>query len=108
MENKNSSKNQSKKKRNTAKKIAAFAFIILALIILMAFLLIPPLVSSEKGRETILAKINDAISGRLVFASLSMGWVKGVKLTELRYNDDAGRTSVKVKQIATRPHYASI
>ena len=35
-------------------------------------------------------------------------WLKGVRVTDLSYNDNAGLLSVKVKQIATKPHYASI
>ena len=56
----------------------------------------------------ILAKINSSIEGKIDFASLSMSWWRGVKVTDIGFNDSAGRVSVKVKRIATKPHYGSI
>lgn len=38
----------------------------------------------------------------------SIGWFKGVKLTNVSYDDSAGNTSVKVRRIQTQPQYASL
>ena len=92
----------------SAKKILTLSLAFLAILILLLFFLTPVFVSSGKGRELILAKINNSIDGQVDFADLSMGWFKGVKITDITFNDDTGQTSVKIKQINAKPHYCSI
>ncbi|MBN2457088.1 MAG: hypothetical protein JXB29_11235 [Sedimentisphaerales bacterium] len=79
-----------------------------AAIVLLLALLLPAFVSSKSGNKFLLSKINKKLSGRLDFDRLSMGWLKGIKVKELNFADDKGRTSLAVKQITTRPYYASI
>ena len=94
--------------RKTRTRILKPVLALLVALILLAFFLVPALVSSEKGRKTVLAKINNSINGKIDFTSLSMSWWKGLRITDLSFNDSAGRTSIAVKQIATKPHYISI
>jgi hypothetical protein len=93
-----------KTKTRIVKWAAAFAVVVVA----SAFFAVPGFVSSEKGRRMILARINSSIDGKMDFAGLTMGWWSGVKVTDIGFNDSAGRVSVKVKRIATKPHYGSI
>jgi hypothetical protein len=93
-----------KKKRRILRIVPVFVVVLILLVVI----LVPVLISSGKGREIILAKINDSIDGKTNFASLSMGWWKGIKVTDVSFNDSSGRTSVAVKQISTKPHYSSI
>ncbi|MDH4240491.1 MAG: DUF748 domain-containing protein, partial [Phycisphaerae bacterium] len=95
---------QKKNKKRMLKLVPVF---IVGLIALVVFL-IPVFVSSAKGRNFILAKINNSIEGKTDFASLSMGWWKGIKVRDVSFNDSSGQTSVAVKQISTKPHYGSI
>ncbi|MHC4691197.1 MAG: AsmA family protein [Planctomycetota bacterium] len=95
---------QKKKKKRMLKIVSVFVVVLILLVVI----LIPVLISSGKGREIILAKINNSIDGKTNFASLSMGWWKGIKVTDVSFNDSSGRTSVAVKQISTKPHYSSI
>lgn len=97
---------KTKQKKKT--KIFRLILILLATLILLVAFLLPAFISSEKGRKTILAKINNSIDGRMDFAGLTMGWLKGIKITDISFNDSSGRTSLAVKQISTKPHYASI
>ncbi len=99
--------NQKPKKHKARKILIVIAVILLALILIVSFV-IPAFISSESGRKTILTKINKSVEGTTDFASLSMGWFSGIKLTDLSFDDDVGRTSVRIKQIQTKPHYASI
>lgn len=87
--------------------IASLLVLIVAFTLSVLFLL-PRFVSSERGLEIILAKINDAIDGEVYFGGLSMGWRDGIKITDLRFNDVSGQISVEAKQIATKPRYVSI
>ena len=95
-------------RKKTATKILKRIFIFLIVPIAMVLLLIPMIVSSEKSRGFILAKINDSISGQTHFKDLSMGWLKGIRIEEFSFNDDAGQISVRAGTIATTPHYTSI
>lgn len=90
------------------RKILKLALLLVVALIVLAVLLVPTFVSSRKGQKIILARINDFIDGQANFANLSMGWLKGVKVADISFNDDAGTTSVQVEQISTKPHYGSI
>ena len=83
-----------------------FLLLIIILIVFIVFL-VPAVVSSEKSRQLILAKINASISGQTNFSDLSVGWLKGVRIADFSFNDDAGQISVRAGQIATTPHYTS-
>jgi len=81
---------------------------LVVILMLLTFFLVPIFVSSEKGKTLILARVNEAVDGRTDFADLSMGWFKGVRVDDLSFDDASGRTSIRVKQIATKPHYGSL
>lgn len=95
------------RKKPRRRILKLFLMLVVVLIVLVLFL-VPGFVSSEKGREIILAKINNSIDGKTDFGGLSMGWFKGIKVTDFRFNDSLGQIFVQVKQIATKPHYGSI
>ncbi|HUW19413.1 MAG TPA: hypothetical protein VMW16_08935 [Sedimentisphaerales bacterium] len=99
------SKSQRKKKPG---KLIRWAAIVVAVLIVLAILVVPAYVSSESGRKTILARINNSIDGKADFAALSMSWWKGIKITDFSFSDNAGQTLVKIKQILTKPHYGSL
>ena len=99
---------QAKRRKKTGRRILIIVSALVAVLIVFVFLLVPVLVSSEKGRQIILSKINQSIDGRADFADLSMGWFKGIRIADLSFDDTAGQISLKVKQIATEPHYASL
>ncbi|MHC4396518.1 MAG: YhdP family protein [Planctomycetota bacterium] len=106
MQTKKDSKTKPGKK--STKKILTLSLAFLAVLILLLFFLTPVFVSSGKGRRLILAKINNSIDGRADFAALTMSWFKGVKITDFSFDDNAGQTSVTIKQITTTPRYCSL
>lgn len=95
-------------RKKTVIKIFKWIFLLLIVLIAMMLLLVPAIVSSEKSRRFILAKINDSISGQTNFTDLSVGWLKGIRIADFSFNDDAGQISVRAGKIATTPHYTSI
>jgi hypothetical protein len=99
---------QNRQPKKTGKKMLKLVSACIVVLILSAVFLVPAFVSSKKGRKIILTKINNSIDGKTDFAGLSMGWFKGVRITGFSFNDSHGQTSVKAKQIATKPHYGSI
>jgi len=99
---------QPKRRRKTGRRIIQIVSALIVVLIIFVFLLVPVLISSDKGRQIILAKINKSIEGRADFTDLSMGWFKGIRIADLSFDDNAGEISVKVKRIATEPHYGSL
>lgn len=95
-------------RKKTATRILKLALALIVVLIVLVLFLVPAFVSSEKGRQIILAKINNSIDGRANFADLSMGWFRGIKVADVGFNDSAGQITVQVRQIATKPHYGSI
>ena len=105
MRAKNKTKGEPRKKSGTRLFKAALAIITILIVLV---LLIPTLVSSAKARRMILAKINGSIPGKTDFVDLSMGWLKGIKVSDFSFNDNTGQISVQVREIATKPHYGSL
>ena len=106
MQTEKSSKPKIRKK--TGRKILKWLLAIVVVLIVLAIFVVPAYISSEGGRRLILSKINSAVEGRTDFADLSMGWWKGIKVADFSFDDNKGQLSVRVKQIATKPHYVSI
>jgi hypothetical protein len=101
-------KTKIKPQKKTGTRVLKLVSALIAILIVFVLLLVPVLVSSAKARQMILAKINGSIAGKTNFVNLSMGWLKGIKVSDFSFNDNAGQISVQVKEIATKPHYGSI
>jgi hypothetical protein len=101
-------KQKVRKPKKTKTKIFLIVLGLIVVLIVLAGLLAPVFVSSREGNRLILGKINNSIDGKVNFADLSMGWLKGIKIKDLSFNDNSGQISVQVKQLDTEPHYGSI
>ncbi|MHC4843205.1 MAG: translocation/assembly module TamB domain-containing protein, partial [Planctomycetota bacterium] len=78
------------------------------LLLIALIVLLPTIISSEMVSNTLLAKINDLAPGKLDFTDLSMGWFKGISISDLNYQDDLESIKVNVKYFAAKPHLGSI
>jgi autotransporter translocation and assembly factor TamB len=101
-------KNHKEARRKRPKIKIVWVLVCVVVLFFLVIALLPWFVSSEMGRRIISAKINDSMDGEVGFASLSMGWFKGVRLTDVSFRDSAGQISVAVNQVTTRPRYGSI
>ncbi|MHC4524212.1 MAG: AsmA family protein [Planctomycetota bacterium] len=101
------SKNQ-KKSRRKALKVIKWGFILSAGIVLLIFFGLPLYLSSSGGTNFLLGKINQSVDGQVQMDDFSMGWFKGVKLTNLSYADSTGNTSVNAERVETQPRYMSL
>ncbi|MFA7486064.1 MAG: hypothetical protein WCZ89_08575, partial [Phycisphaerae bacterium] len=99
---------QSPKKRSLTRRILTIIGIAVLVPIVFFFVALPFIVSSKSGQNAILNKINSATGGSANFSSLSMSWFSGIKLTDLSFDDKTGQTSIRIKQLQTKPHYTSI
>ncbi|MHC4721557.1 MAG: translocation/assembly module TamB domain-containing protein [Planctomycetota bacterium] len=91
-------------KMKTLKWIIAVALVLL----LLLFLVVPMYLSSDRGRDFIVGKINESIDGKIAMGDFSMGWFKGIRVTDLSFENEAGTTSVSVREISTKPYYVSL
>lgn len=105
MKNENSEV-QPKGKRRTF-KIITWVLIGTAGVVLLLFFGIPLYLSSAGGTNLLLGKINESVDGQVEMEDFSIGWFKGVHLTNVSYADTDGTTSIKVDRIETQPQYTS-
>ena len=96
------------RRNSRARRIVKWSLLAVFLLLAAIFLGAPMVVSSGGFRDFLLAKINKSVEGRTDFSDLSVGWLKGVRVEDLSYDDNAGQLSVKVKKIHTKPHYAKL
>ncbi|MHC4293941.1 MAG: hypothetical protein ACYSTX_06560, partial [Planctomycetota bacterium] len=101
-------KNEKAPAQKKRKKWWLWLLLTIFIVIIALIALLPAIISSEMARKTILAKINDAAPGHLDFTDLSIGWLKGVSISDINYQDDLASIKVKVKQFAAKPHFGSI
>jgi hypothetical protein len=96
------------KKASAATKVLMGILILLAVGFLLLFFILPAYLSSDAGKSFVVDKINSSIDGQVTIKGLSMSWFKGISLDELSFIDNAGRITVNVRQIKTKPLYMSL
>ena len=107
MKNKNTD-TQTGHKKPRIFKIIKWIVIGTAGLVLLIFFGVPLYLSSSGGTHFLLGRINQSVDGQVQMDDFSMGWFKGVKLTNLSYADNTGNTSVKVRRVETQPKYISL
>jgi hypothetical protein len=95
------------KNRKPFKIIAGVILGLVVLLLLMA-LAVPSFLSSAGGRQFLVGRINNSVDGQLGMDTFSMGWLSGIKLTNLSYESDDGATQVKVGRVESQPRYAAL
>lgn len=96
------------KPRGKVFKVIQWILIVSVFIVLLLFFGVPLFLSSSSGTGFLLNKINSSLDGQVQMDDFSIGWFRGIKLTNLSYADSAGNTSVTVERIKTQPKYASL
>jgi hypothetical protein len=56
----------------------------------------------------VIGKINESIDGKVGISDMKVGWFSGIRLKKFSFNDNAGTTSVSIKEITTKPKYGSL
>lgn len=97
-------------KKTSSRKFKAvkWILIVLAVFFLLLFFTVPMYLSSASGKGLIVNKVNNSIDGKIGMSTFSLGWFKGIRLTDFTFADDAGKTTVNVKEISAKPHYTSL
>lgn len=96
-------------KRKASRKKKIFVAVLLLIgIIVLAGILLPVYLSSEAGKNFVIKKINESLDGQFSTDQFSVGWFKGIHLTNLTFSDNAGTASVNVKNLSTKVKYLSL
>ena len=96
-----------KTKTSKAKRFLKRVLVVIVVLGLLIFFLVPLYLSSSSGNNFIVGRINNAVDGRVDIGSFSMGWFRGVHLSDLSFVDNAGLANVNVKSISAKPRYVS-
>nr|MBC8379376.1 hypothetical protein [Planctomycetota bacterium] len=83
-------------KGNKSGKLRLLKWILIGSValLLLIFFMAPLYLSSAGGTQMLLGRINSSVDGQVQMDDFSIGWFKGVSLTNLSYDDSAGNTSV--------------
>ncbi len=103
--------NNSQKKAGSKislKKVFLWMLFFLGVFFSILFFAVPAYLSSDSGKNLILARINSSIDGRVDIDSLSMGWFAGLKADKLNFTNKTGTTKLTAEQIAARPSYLAL
>lgn len=92
----------------SATKVFLWMLLLVCLLFLILFFATPAYLSSNSGKNLILAKVNSSIDGKVQVDSLSMSWFEGVKADKLDFTNNTGTTKVTAEQIAARPSYLAL
>jgi len=95
-------------RKNSPKKFRVLKWILIlaAAFLVLLILVLPMYLSSSSGTGLIVNTVNDSIDGTIGMSDFSLGWIKGVRLKDLTFEDD--KTTVNVKEITAKPHYSSL
>lgn len=101
----NAHKKEQQDQGNTKKPFRRIAWIIgIAIcVILLLLLSVPWILSSSGGTDFLLGRINKSMDGTLGMKDLSVGWLSGVQIQDLTFEDPTGQTQVKVDSITSHP-----
>ena len=77
-------------------------------IVVLAVLLAPIYLSSNSFKRMIQAKIGRSTGGTAAIGELTVGWLKGVQISEFSFRDKAGWTSVSIGGIDTQPRLRAL
>ncbi|HPC96245.1 MAG TPA: DUF748 domain-containing protein [Sedimentisphaerales bacterium] len=80
--------------------------VILIVVVLVA--LVPVYLSSDGFRRMIQAKISQSTGGTADIGDLSVGWRKGVRISDFSFREQSGWAAVSIDGIDVQPHLASL
>ncbi len=77
-------------------------------VLLLALILTPVYLSSDSFKQMLQAKVGRSTGGKLNIGNLSVGWLKGVRVSDLSFREQTGWASVNVASIDTQPRLGAL
>jgi hypothetical protein len=100
----NGSSGKARRKRRKWPWLIAIPLIVIVLILL----LVPVYLSSAGFRAKLQTWVDDSTGGTLKIGNLSIGWLRGVRVSKVSFRDASGWASVNVEGIDAQPQLASL
>ena len=106
MTTKSRSEQSATKKRKTRRWpfIVTGVFLLLVLPVLLA----PVYLSSDGFKRMIQTKIDRSTGGSAAIGNLTVGWLKGIQISDFHFRDKAGWASVNIGGIDAQPHLGAL
>lgn len=104
------SQDDAEQKAARPKRHRKWPWILLGLILLVGVLvaLAPVYLSSDSFKRMIQAKISQSTGGTADIGNLSVGWWKGVRVSDFSFRDENGWAAVSIDALNTQPRLASL
>jgi len=77
-------------------------------LVLLVVILAPVYLSSDGFKQMIQTKIDRATGGTAAIGKLSVGWLKGVQISDFRFQDGAGWARVSISGIDAQPRLGAL
>lgn len=95
-------------RRSVCFRFFKWGIIVFSVLLVLFFVLVPVIISSESGKNFIVSKVNASVDGKLDIGDFSVGWFKGIHVSDLNFSDNAGQMSISVKDIFAKPKYVAL
>ena len=106
MEDRSQNKPSVRKNKKSRRWLWLFAGLLVVLALVLA--LTPVYLSSDGFRRMIQAKIDRSTGGTAGIGRLTVGWLKGVRISDFSFSDEAGWTRVSINGIDAHPHLGAL
>lgn len=97
---------QRKKKSLFRRVLNGVVLLIILIVVLFAF--VPTLISTGAGTEVVRSQLAKALGGTVEMGDLSVGWLSGLKVENLKFTDLQKGTSVEIRQLRSKPLLMSL
>ncbi|MGE5297293.1 MAG: hypothetical protein ACM3VT_20915, partial [Solirubrobacterales bacterium] len=100
--------NTQKTKSQTKTRKWPWVLLGVLIVLVVIVLLIPVALSSQRFTRWLGAKISSSTGGQADIGKLSVGWFRGVQVSDFSFQGPDGWTQVNIDRITTQPNYASL
>ncbi len=94
------------KKSFSRRILKAILLLIILVVVLLA--LVPTLISTGAGTEVVRSQLAKALGGTVEMGDLSVGWLSGLKVENLKFTDLQKGTTVEIRQVRSKPLLMSL
>ncbi len=84
------------------------ALVLLIILIVVLLALMPTLLSTGPGTRFVQSTLGHAMGGTMELGDLSLGWLSGLKIDNLKFTDLKKGTSVEIREVRSKPLLSSL
>ena len=96
------------RRKHLRKRVIKYTTIGLLIVIILLVLALPSLLSTTAGKNIVITQIQKATGSTVTMSELSLGWLSGVEIKDLDYNDPINNITLTAKRFAGKPDITSL